>query len=183
MLLNKRFMAVVIVLASMLGGFYAQQWYQSKFSNQTYDQFDHESIIGQSRPIFSLFDLSGTQRAITEWDGKIVVVNFWATWCPPCREEIPEFIDLQSTYQSQGVQFLGIALQEADEVRPFYEEMGMNYPTLVGQQTVIKVAKAFGNTVGALPYTAVIDQNGTIVFTKRGELSAAKAESVLQSLL
>jgi peroxiredoxin len=142
-----------------------------------------KSVIGEMRPDFSLPDKDGNLRSVTEWDGKVLVINFWATWCPPCRDEIPEFIKLQNEYGEQGLQFIGIALQKAEEVQEFAAELGMNYPILVGEQTVIKIAEDYGNTIGALPYTVVIDRNQKIVFIKKGPLHYEEADSLINKLL
>ncbi len=173
-----------VVVFSMFAGFQTSQYLSPQApSNQQQVGFDHETIIGQQRPDFTLADLIGKQRSIEEWDGKILIINFWATWCPPCREEIPEFIHLQEEYAEKGVQFLGVALQTAEEVQPFYDEHGMNYPSLVGQQDVVKVAKAYGNVAGALPYSVIISPSGKIEFTKRGPLDTETARKVIDSLL
>ena len=119
----------------------------------------------------------------SEWQGKVVALNFWATWCPPCRDEIPHFVELQQHYAREGLQFVGVALQEADEVRDFLLEFNVNYPSLVGADDVLQLAKALGNGIGALPYTVIIDRQGNVAFTKRGALSKAEAESVIQGLL
>ncbi len=141
------------------------------------------TVIGDKRPQFSLPDMNGKMRSIDEWDGDVIVINFWATWCPPCREEIPEFIKLQKSYAENGLQFIGIALQTAEEVNEFVKVMGINYPILVGQGEVIQVAKQYGNHIGALPYTVIIDRQSYIAFTKRGPLQRHIAEQVISSLL
>ena len=141
------------------------------------------TVIGDKRPQFSLPDMNGKMRSIDEWDGDVIVINFWATWCPPCREEIPEFIKLQKLYAENGLQFIGIALQTAEEVDEFVKVMGINYPILVGQGEVIQVAKQYGNHIGALPYTVIIDRQSYIAFTKRGPLQRHAAEQVISSLL
>lgn len=140
-------------------------------------------LIGTERPDFSLPDKDGNMRSVEEWDGKVLVINFWATWCPPCRDEIPEFIRLQNEYGEQGLQFIGIALQKAEEVQEFAAELGMNYPILTGEQTVIKVAEDFGNTIGILPYTVVVDRNQKITFIKKGPLHYEEANAVIKPLL
>ena len=140
-------------------------------------------ITGVPRPEFSLPDLNGRLRSINEWDGKVIALNFWATWCPPCLEEIPEFVLLQAKYQADGLQFIGIALQQPDAVRQFVKEHGMNYPVLTGETEVIKLAESYGNHIGALPYTVVIDRNGLVAYVKPGPLSREQAESVITSLL
>ena len=141
------------------------------------------SILGQYRPELTLPDLDGELRSISEWDGKVIALNFWATWCPPCLKEVPEFVLLQAKYEAKGLQFIGIALQKPEEVRQFVVENGMNYPVLAGELEVIKLAEAYGNHVGALPYTVMIDRNGQVVYVKPGVLATKEAESIIKRLL
>ena len=98
-------------------------------------------------------------------------------------EEIPGFIKLQDKYADQGLQFIGIALQTAADVRDFVQELGMNYPVLVGGSDVIDVAEKYGNSLGALPYTVIIGRDHRIHFTKRGPLHYEEAEKVIRSIL
>ena len=140
-------------------------------------------IVGRHRPEFTLPDLDGQVRSITEWDGKVVALNFWATWCPPCLKEVPEFVMLQARYQAQGLQFIGIALQKPEEVREFVAENKVNYPILAGEMEVIKLAEAYGNIIGALPYTVIIDRNGQVAHVKPGILPTEEAESIINRLL
>ena len=140
-------------------------------------------ILGRHRPDFTLPDLDGELRSITEWDGKVIALNFWATWCPPCLKEVPEFVLLQAKYQAKGLQFIGIALQKPEEVRQFVVENKMNYPILAGELEVIKLAEAYGNHIGALPYTVMIDRNGRVAYIKSGVLLTEEAESIITGLL
>lgn len=140
-------------------------------------------IIGSQRPDFSLADVDGNTRNISEWNGKVVAINFWATWCPPCIKEIPEFVELQKRYGNDGLQFLGIALQRAEEVTDFMAEYGMNYPVLAGEMEVIKIAENYGNDIGALPYTVILDRSGRVHYVKKGPLSGEEAESIISKLL
>ena len=142
-----------------------------------------EEVIGTDAVEFSLLDLNGERRYLSEWQGKLIAINFWATWCAPCREEIPIFVNLQQKYQSQGLQFVGIALQQAEEVRDFIEEYEVNYPSLIGGDEVIKIASQLGNNIGAMPYTVLINTEGKIAFTHRGPLSKEEAEAVIKSFL
>jgi thiol-disulfide isomerase/thioredoxin len=123
-----------------------------------------------SRPIFSLPDLQGQNRTNTEWDGKVVIINFWATWCPPCIKEIPMFIKLQEKYAAQGLQLVGIAIDNPKAVQEFVNNKGINYPILVGEQDAITVANRFGNHFGTLPFTVVIDRQAQIVRRHPGEM-------------
>lgn len=135
------------------------------------------------RPDFTLNDLQNRPHQIGEWDGKVLVVNFWATWCSPCRKEIPQFIALQREFGKRGLQFLGIAIDDPDAVREFVQSLALNYPVLVGEQDAIEVAKAYGNLIGALPYTAVVDRKGMIVLTHQGEVSGRQLQQVIERLI
>jgi len=147
--------------------------------------YNHSQPTTESklRPTFSLPDLQGQTHTSSEWDGKVVIVNFWATWCPPCIRELPTFIKLQERYAERGIQFVGIALDDQQEVQHFVDEMGINYPVLLGNQEVIMVAQRFGNRLGALPFTAVIDREGYIKWRHAGEMHEKKAEQIILSLL
>jgi len=135
------------------------------------------------RPGFELKDLDGRLRNANEWNGEVMVVNFWATWCPPCRKEMPAFIELQEKYGAQGLQFVGIALDDRVKVSDFIDTMGVEYPILVGQNDATSISDAYGNRLGALPYTAVVDREGVIVKTYRGEVSQGSIEKVIKKLL
>ena len=102
------------------------------------------------------------------------MVNFWATWCAPCREEMPEFIKAQTEYGPKGLQFVGIAVDQPDKVEQFAKEIGLNYPTLVGGFGAMELSKTLGNNLMALPFTVVVDRKGAIVHTQLGELKPDK---------
>jgi len=178
---------VVVALVSGFGGYYFQQLTTDNISSK--EQFNKkkfpssEEVIGTDVIEFSLLDLNGERRYLSEWQGKLIVINFWATWCAPCREEIPAFVELQQRYQSQGLQFVGIALQQADEIRDFIEEYNMNYPSLIGGDEVIKIASQLGNNIGAMPYTVAINPEGKITFTHRGPLTKDETEAVIKNFL
>lgn len=144
---------------------------------------EKKGIEGQRRPDFVLQDIAGKERHINEWDGQVIAINFWATWCAPCLKEIPEFVELQDKYGEKGLQFIGIALQQADEVKDFMQDFGMNYPVLAGELEVVEVSKSLGNDLGALPYTVILDRQGIIAYTKHGLLAGEVAEEVITSLL
>lgn len=140
------------------------------------------SAQGQ-RPEFWLPDPQGVRHGISEWDGKLVVMNFWATWCPPCLHEIPMFIALQERYGKRGVQFLGIAIDDAEKVQAFADQVGLNYPTLHGQLDAIEVMSAYGNDTGGLPFSVVIDRKGVVVARHAGVLDEATATALIEELL
>ncbi len=131
----------------------------------------------------ALPDVEGREQRIDQWRGKVVVVNFWATWCAPCREEMPEFIKAQAELGPKGLQFVGIAVDQPDKVRQFASEIGLNYPTLIGGFGAMELSKTLGNSVMALPFTLVLDRKGTIVHTQLGTLKPDKLSSIVGKLL
>ncbi len=137
-------------------------------------------VIGLQRIEFAAIDLNGQLRDIKEWDGKIIFLNFWATWCPPCKKEIPAFIDLQKAYGKQGFQIVSIAIDDEEAVREYAQEMGMNYPILVAQGDGAMLAKRYGNGIGVLPYTVIINRDSEISNTFLGELSKKRAKELLE---
>lgn len=131
----------------------------------------------------NLRDLQGINQPMSQYRGKVVVVNFWAPWCPPCREEMPGFVALQSKYKDKNVVFVGIALDEKDKVQAFADEIGVNYPLVLGQLDAAQMAEQLGNRLGGLPYTVILDKQGHIQHTAVGGLSEAKLEPILQKLI
>jgi len=137
-----------------------------------------------SDPLTATFsDLQGQAHALSEWRGKVLVVNFWATWCPPCLKEIPSFIELQKRYGAQGLQFVGVALDDREAVASFIASRDMNYPILAGEEDVARYMQAQGNTIGALPFTLVFDRNGRLRHTQQGEWAHEESARVLADYL
>lgn len=134
-------------------------------------------------PAFSLKDLEGKLRHSKEWQGKVIMVNFWASWCPPCVREIPAFIKLQEDYGKQGLVIIGIAIDNLQNITDFTDPMDMNYPILMAEKEGVPLAKAYGNRLGVLPYTIIVNRQGKIVYTHRSELTYSAAEKVIKPLL
>jgi thiol-disulfide isomerase/thioredoxin len=128
-------------------------------------------------------DLAGERQGIEQWRGKVLVVNFWATWCTPCREEIPVFVSMQKQYGPQGLQFVGIAIDQADKVQAFASEFGMNFPVLLGGLDAVELARTLGNKAGVLPYTVVIGRDGRVVSTKVGAVKEPQLTGLIAPLL
>jgi len=132
---------------------------------------------------FTLPDLQGKPHNIKEWQGKILVINFWATWCPPCRKEIPEFIALQNQYGDKGLQFIGVAIEDTQPVAEFAKKIGINYPILIAEAIGIMLAGQLGNSSGAVPFTIVVNQQNKIIYRHPGELSKQQLQDVILPLL
>jgi len=169
---NTLIFIIAIILAGT-GGYVLQKHLSEK-------QIANKPAIGIQRPEFAAMDLDGTIRNIKEWDGQIILLNFWATWCPPCKKEIPDFIDLQQAYGDQGLQIIGISIDSEEATREFAEIVGINYPIMAVQTEGVMLAKRYGNAAGALPYTVIINRDGEISNTIMGELSKIRAKELLE---
>lgn len=138
---------------------------------------------GVHRPAFTLPAMNGGKQSISEWDGKVVVLNFWATWCEPCRREVPLLSKLQQKYEPRGLQVVGVAIDSLDAIRKFAKTTGINYPVLYGVEAAMDVATSYGDEQGTLPYTVVIDRDGRIRHVFRKELKHSEIESMIRELL
>jgi thiol-disulfide isomerase/thioredoxin len=131
----------------------------------------------------TLPDLDGKPQSVGQWRGRVLVVNFWATWCAPCREEMPEFVKAQRDYGVRGLQFVGIATDDEPKVRQFAAEIGVNYPTLLGGYGAIELSRTLGNRVGALPFTVILDREGRVVHRQLGPLKPSQLRALIDTLL
>lgn len=134
---------------------------------------------GTLAPAFLLETVAGGKTGPQEHRGKVVILNFWATWCPPCKREIPDFIVLQSLYGGRGLQILGVALDDPSPVKEFCETRGINYPVVYGTDDV---ARLYGGISG-IPTTYVIDRSGSIVRRYEGLRSREVFEDDIRQLL
>jgi thiol-disulfide isomerase/thioredoxin len=131
----------------------------------------------------SLPDPTGRPQPLSQWHGKVLVVNFWATWCAPCREEMPDLVRAQKEYGAKGLQIIGIAADNADKVQEFAKEIGLNYPALIGGYAAIDLSKDLGNSLVALPFTLILDRQGKVAYTHLGPLKPDKLRDVITKLL
>jgi peroxiredoxin len=136
------------------------------------------SEVGRA-PGFTLTDMNGHPVSLADFRGKVVILDFWATWCPPCKREIPDFIELQSQYGSKGLQVIGIGLDEPEKLKAFALSNGMNYSVLMGTDDI---AMKYGGISG-IPTTFVIDKSGNIVNRFEGFRSKDVFESEIRRLL
>jgi cytochrome c biogenesis protein CcmG/thiol:disulfide interchange protein DsbE len=137
------------------------------------------SELAGAAPGFSLTDIKGRKVSLADFKGKVVILDFWATWCPPCKREIPDFISLQTDYASQGLQVVGIALDEPDKVVQFAHDQGMNYPVLLGTD---EIAARYGGISG-IPTTFILDKSGKIVERYEGFRPRGVFEDAIKKLL
>jgi cytochrome c biogenesis protein CcmG/thiol:disulfide interchange protein DsbE len=138
-------------------------------------------LRAEPAPQFNLQDTSGKPVKLSDYKGKVVILDFWATWCPPCRAEIPNFVDLQKQYGKQGLAVIGVSLDQGDvaDVVGFAKAQGINYPILMGNQDV---AAAYGG-IEAIPATFVIDQSGNVVGRHVGFTDKSEFEAEVKKLL
>jgi thiol-disulfide isomerase/thioredoxin len=137
-------------------------------------------VKGKEAPDFALQDLQGKQVKLSDFRGKAVLLNFWATWCGPCKIEMPWFVELQKQYGPQGFEIVGVALDDSgkDEIQKFAKEMGVNYTILQGQDAVGDAYGAIG-----LPTTFYIDRSGKIIDSASGLVSRSEIEDNVKKSL
>ncbi len=153
--------------------------------NPIYDNPVNTKVEMSSAPLFNtpLTDLQGTQQNLSQYKGKIIVVNFWATWCPPCREEMPELSQLQSEYKNRNVVVLGIAEDEMPLVKEYLQSSPVTYPIFIAENEGMNLGANLGNDKGVLPYTVIIGADGSVIETFYGKISKLLLEKSLLNLL
>lgn len=130
----------------------------------------------------TLPDANDSAQSMQQWQGKILVVNFWATWCPPCREEMPGFSRLHRKLEGKGVQFVGIGIDSAVKIKEFSKLTPVSYPLLVGSPGLMEIVSLLGNNAGGLPYTVILDRDGHLERTRLGAWQEADLEAILDKL-
>ncbi len=128
-------------------------------------------------------DANSKSQALKQWQGKIIVLNFWATWCPPCREEMPELSALNMQYQDKNVIVLGLAIDDVSLINEFIKETRISYPLLAAEEGGMDLASGLGNNKSVLPYTVIIKPDGTVAKTYFGRITKPLLEEVLIKLL
>jgi thiol-disulfide isomerase/thioredoxin len=165
-----RTLIMTLALAGLLAGFLTQRWLRPAPVSPPL-----------AEPV--LVDLQGGRHPLAEWRGRVVVFNFWATWCPPCREEMPVFAALQQELGARGLQFVGIAIDDPAEVRAYLAKHPVNYPILVGGSDVPAWADSLGNALSALPFSVVLDRSGQVVYRHVGVFRRDQALEAIKPLL
>jgi thiol-disulfide isomerase/thioredoxin len=168
--MQKKWLVVSLALAALTAGAWLAQTRQaSQASASGLWQLSFPDIAGQAQPL-------------SQWRGEVLVLNFWATWCAPCREEMPDFAALRVQYRPHGVEFVGLAIDNPAPVAQFLQRLPVDYPILIGGGAAHTLARELGNPDGALPYTIVLDRNGNIVLTHRGRLARGTLDSTLRKI-
>ena len=129
-----------------------------------------------------LSDERGKKWAFSQWKGRVLVVNFWATWCVPCKAEIPEFSRLNTAWQKKNVQFVGIAIDKRENVQAFVDKIKISYPQLIDDGQMMQQLRALGNAMQGLPFTLIINRQGEIVERRLGSLETKELETLLKTV-
>ena len=135
--------------------------------------------IPERLPDFSLGDRSGKATPIATWRGKSLILNFWATWCAPCRREIPLLESLATAWGGRNVEVVGVAVDHRENVLAYASELKIRYPLLIGEQDALDVAAALGVDAPVFPFTVFTDRRGQVVTLYVGELHQAQADVIL----
>jgi thiol-disulfide isomerase/thioredoxin len=136
----------------------------------------------ETLPRFELVDREGQLRSLQDWPDRALIVNFWATWCAPCRREIPLLLELQRQHGAEGFQVIGIAADFRDKVLAYADEMKIDYPLMIGEQEALDAAASFGIEAVGFPFTVFSDRRGRIVAAHLGELTAPQADIILAAV-
>ncbi|MGH1358827.1 MAG: TlpA family protein disulfide reductase [Burkholderiaceae bacterium] len=163
--------AAIAVAAGVIAG-----WYQ--FRVIPADDLIVEQLFRQKYP-----DATGNPTDLSSYRGKLLVINFWATWCAPCIEEMPELSDIQKETTALGVQVLGLAVDTPEKVQEFNKKISVLYPLLVVGSAGVDLSKSFGNESGALPFTVIVDRHGAIVDRTLGRFKRVRLMRVIERIL
>jgi thiol-disulfide isomerase/thioredoxin len=180
----------LLVIAAACAGFAAYTFLHGNPSTPTstpvsQGKDDSGRVRGRSIPErvpdLALPDREGKARRLTEWTGRPLLINFWATWCAPCRREIPLLRQLRAERAQDGLEVIGIAVDFRDAVLEYARTIGLDYPLLIGEQEGFEAAAAFGMDI-VLPFSVFVDREGRIVTLKVGELHADEAAFILDTV-
>lgn len=149
----------------------------------TYVPHYGKPFMGKAAEPFELADLADGKIALADYQGKVVLINFWATWCPPCKKEIPDFAEVYEANKDKDFVILGIAVDQKDLVKDFVAEFKVPYPIAHGEDDARKVAIGLGNSIGALPYSVILDKEHTVRYAEPGELSKERLEALIKPYL
>ena len=162
---------IVAGAAAMATGFLASGWWLGN------------RLQGEPAPAIALTDLNGQTRTLADWQGKLLLVNFWATWCAPCIDEMPLLVEAQARYGARGLQVLGPAFDETEPVRAMVKRLRINYPVSADLAQADAAARALGNDSGMLPYTVLISRDGRVLKTVLGGLTREQIDTLVQEHL
>jgi thiol-disulfide isomerase/thioredoxin len=163
----------IAIAFAAIGAYFSGQRWEPVVPQQSASTF----LFAQTLP-----NANGTPQALSQWKGKILVVNFWATWCPPCIEEIPELVELQHELATHNVQIIGIGIDSASNISEFSAKHKIDYPLYVSGMSGTELSKQFGNQSGGLPFTVLVTPDGQVKKTYLGRLKMEQLRRDLTTL-
>lgn len=175
--MKKTNLALILLLIVGLASAYGYRKYTQRGPSFDLNQ------SGKQAPDFSLPNIDGGVVSLSDYKGKLVLLNFWASWCPPCRAEIPGFIKIQKAYKDKGFTVIGAAAESKNDAANFAKEIGINYPVSFGLEKTLEVTAKYGNPDGGLPYSILIDSKQNILSVYSGFLSEDKLTEMLDKHL
>lgn len=173
-------LVAAVALAATAAGIFVADRNGSQLGNS--DPTPDKALATKQLLALTLPDASAVSQALSQWRGKLLVVNFWATWCSPCREEMPGFSRLQEKFADKGVQFVGIAFDNADKVQQYTAQTPVSYPLLIGTSGLLPITAGLGNLAGGLPFTVLIGRDGSLLETRLGIWKETAFEAILTEL-
>ncbi|ACR27705.1 TlpA family protein disulfide reductase [Burkholderia glumae] len=178
---SKRLVSAAVAAVAIAGGLAAGHWVRG----DAFENTAEAAPVGD--PVSALWaapvtDPDGKPQSLASFKGQKVVVNFWASWCGPCVKEMPELVALSHEYRQKGIRFVGVGVDSGQNVKAFLQKVKVDYPVVVSGYAGADLARNFGNTAGALPFTVVIDANGKVRMTKLGEIQPDALKKTLDTL-
>lgn len=178
-MLKKILSAIATVAVMMALGFAIYHYFLTPNNSSTQDS----GLSTQAFFAANLPNENGVSQALSQYQGKIIVLNFWATWCAPCREEMPELSELYAEYKTKNVVVLGVAIDELALVKEFSLATPVSYPLFAAENDGMNLGINLGNDKGILPYTVIIKDDGSVVKTFFGRINKSLIASTLKPLL
>jgi len=173
----------ICAVVGIVAGFSARMFLPTGESSAQISIDRQQPEDSKTLPVFQLPDLQGRLKSQNSWPGKILVINFWASWCAPCRKEMPDFVRFSSQHKDWPVQIIGIAIDEADAARQFATDISVNYPVLIAQDEGFDLNRAMGNRAGVLPFTAIFSAQGKRLYQHAGEINKQQLERLISPYL
>lgn len=175
-------LVLVVAVLAMIAGVMTGQLLQED-PNEGPAASGPDALLGQPRPPFTLGASDGRRVSAGDFEGQVLLVNFWATWCTPCLKEMPMLDAVHEQFAPAGLAVVGIALDDVQRAREFADRLAIDYTILVGAQDVMATGLAWGNRAGLLPYTVLVDREGIVRWTYLGELEREVLMEQIEPLL
>lgn len=172
-----------VALVSLAAGILTARWLEGDKLQQPPAMTAENVGVPEQRIDFTLQTLEGQTASLSQWDGKVILLNFWATWCPPCLKEMPDFVELREEFEGKPFEVIGVAIDRAEPVQDFIDSIGVDYPILLAELEGIPLMKSYGNLLSTLPYTVIIDRNGKVVKAFRTEVNKDMLKPLIEPLL